>query len=144
MSNEQEYDPFDGLGIEVELPTPECFLKVRETLTRMGVTSRDKKVLYQTAHILHKKGRYALCHFKELFELDGRKADLTEDDIARRNLICKLLQDWGLVKVVDEEGIGEPIAPLSRLRILKHSEKDAFELRAKYALGKPRKNDEEG
>ena len=102
-------DIFNGLGVEIELPMSRDFLKVRETLTRIGVASKRDNTLYQSCHILHKRGRYAVMHFKELFLLDGRKADLTEDDVGRRNTIANLLSDWGLVKILRPEVCAAPL-----------------------------------
>ena len=119
--------------VEVLLNEPDDFLKVRETLTRIGVASRKERKLYQSCHILHKQGRYYLVHFKELFALDGKDTNLSENDISRRNTITNLLKDWGLVEIVGE--LGE-MAPLSQIKVLSFSEKDSWQLEAKYNIGK--------
>ena len=113
---------------------PDDFLKVRETLTRIGVASRSDKKLYQSCHILHKQGRYYIVHFKELFLLDGKHSDFSENDLQRRNRITKLLSDWGLVDVVDEEQINN-IASVSQIKILPHKEKGEWTLVPKYSIG---------
>jgi hypothetical protein len=111
-------------------------LKIKETLTRIGVASRKDHKLYQSCHILHKQGKYYIVHFKELFALDGKPTNFSEEDIGRRNTICQLLQDWNLIKVVDEEIIKEPKAPMSQIKILPHKEKNEWELVAKYNIGR--------
>lgn len=121
--------------IEVILTEPDDFLKVRETLTRIGVASRKEKKLYQSCHILHKQGRYYIVHFKELFALDGKKANLTQNDVQRRNRIAQLLSDWGLVEVIDAEKITE-IAPLNQIKVLPYKEKNEWILETKYSIGK--------
>ena len=121
--------------LEVVLKEPDDFLKVRETLSRMGVASRREKILWQSAHILHKQGRYYIVHFKELFALDGKETNISENDIARRNTIAKLLSDWGLVEV---KGEIEPIAPLSQIKIISFKDKQDWELCTKYNIGKKR------
>jgi hypothetical protein len=131
-----EEDIFKGVGIEVSLPSQDSFLKVKETLTRIGISSRKEKKLYQSCHILHKQGRYAILHFKELFILDGKKNTFTEEDHARRNTIVNLLEEWGLISVVDTEGAQDPIAPLNQIKILSHKDKDNWVLEAKYNIGK--------
>ena len=123
--------------LEVLLKEPDDFLKVRETLSRIGVASRKERKLYQSCHILHKQGRYYIVHFKELFALDGKRTNLSENDIARRNTITNLLSDWGLVEVVST--IGET-APLSQIKVLAFKEKDEWELETKYNIGKKREN----
>jgi hypothetical protein len=120
--------------IEVKLKQPDDFLKVRETLTRIGVASRSDKKLYQSCHILHKQGRYYIVHFKELFLLDGKNSDFSENDLQRRNRITKLLSDWGLVEVVNEETINN-IASVSQIKILPHKEKNEWTLVPKYSIG---------
>jgi hypothetical protein len=120
--------------VEVRLKQPDDFLKVRETLTRIGVASRSDKKLYQSCHILHKQGRYYIVHFKELFLLDGKHSDFSENDLQRRNRITKLLSDWGLVDVVDEEQINN-IASVSQIKILPHKEKGEWTLVPKYSIG---------
>ena len=120
--------------IEVKLKQPDDFLKVRETLTRIGVASRSEKKLYQSCHILHKQGRYYIVHFKELFLLDGKHSDFSENDQQRRNRITKLLSDWGLVDVVNDELI-EDASSISQIKILPHKEKPEWELIPKYSIG---------
>ena len=119
--------------LEVQLNEPDDFLKVRETHSRIGVASRKERKLYQSCHILHKQGRYFIVHFKELFALDGKRANITENDIARRNTITNLLKDWGLVTLVGE--MGEQ-APLSQVKVLSFKEKNEWELETKYNIGK--------
>ena len=119
--------------LEVSLKEPDDFLKVRETLSRIGVASRKERKLYQSCHILHKQGRYYIVHFKELFALDGKKTNLTENDIARRNPIAGLLKDWGLIDVL---GSAEPAAPLSQIKVLSFREKEEWTLETKYNIGK--------
>ena len=119
--------------LEVGLKEPDDFLKVRETLSRIGVASRKERKLYQSCHILHKQGRYFIVHFKELFALDGKKTNLSENDVARRNTIANLLSDWGLVSVVEK---AEPVAPLSQIKVLSFREKDEWILETKYNIGK--------
>ena len=121
--------------LEISLKEPDDFLKVRETLSRIGVASRKEKKLYQSCHILHKQGRYFIVHFKELFALDGKQTNLSENDIARRNTIAKLLADWDLVKVL---GVPEPVAPLSQIKVLSYREKEDWTLETKYNIGKKR------
>ena len=120
---------------EVLLKEPDDFLKIRETLSRIGVASRKERKLYQSCHILHKQGKYYIVHFKELFALDGKDTNLSENDIARRNTIVKLLSDWGLVEM---KAIPEPIAPLSQIKIISFKEKDEWNLETKYNIGKKR------
>lgn len=122
--------------VEVTLVNEDDFLKVRETLTRIGVASRKEKKLYQSCHILHKKGKYYIVHFKELFALDGKPSNFGEQDIARRNTIVNLLGEWGLIKVVNKEMSQDPLAPISQVKILPFKEKDHWELVAKYNIGK--------
>ena len=121
--------------IEVKLNEPDDFLKVRETLTRIGVASRKEKKLYQSCHILHKQGKYYIVHFKELFALDGKYANLTVNDVQRRNRITRLLVDWGLIDVVIEESI-QDIAPLNQIKVLPYREKTEWILEQKYNIGK--------
>ena len=118
--------------LEVTLKEPDDFLKIRETLSRIGVASRKERKLYQSCHILHKQGRYYIVHFKELFALDGKQTTLSENDIARRNTISKLLKDWGLVEL---KGETEPIAPLSQIKIISFKEKNDWTLETKYNIG---------
>ena len=130
--------------VEVTLNEPDDFLKVRETLTRIGVASRKEKKIYQSCHILHKQGRYFLVHFKELFALDGKHANLTSNDVQRRNRIAQLLADWGLVGVVDADKI-QDIAPLNQIKVLSYRDKGDWILETKYNIGaKKKKAEEEG
>lgn len=122
--------------VEVTLKEQDDFLKVRETLTRIGVSSRKEKMLYQSCHILHKKGQYYIVHFKELFALDGKPSNITDNDIERRNAIAKLLEEWGLVKIVNPQVMGELIAPLHQIKIISFREKDDWQLVSKYNIGK--------
>jgi hypothetical protein len=122
--------------VEVTLGEQDDFLKVRETLTRIGVSSRKERVLYQSCHILHKQGRYYIVHFKELFALDGKPSNISENDIQRRNAIAKLLEDWGLVKVLNPEIMRDNIAPIHQIKIISYKEKDDWELIPKYNIGK--------
>ena len=122
--------------IEVTLGEQDDFLKVRETLTRIGVSSRKEKVLYQSCHILHKQGRYYIVHFKELFALDGKPSNLSENDIQRRNAIAKLLEEWELLKIINPYRIGNNVAPLHQIKIISFKEKDEWNLVAKYNIGK--------
>ncbi len=121
---------------EVTLQEKDDFLKVRETLTRIGVASKKDKTLYQSCHILHKQGKYYIVHFKELFSLDGKPTDISENDIARRNTIVNLLEDWDLVKIVNKNKVDELTVSLSQIKILSHKEKDDWELVPKYNIGK--------
>jgi len=128
--------------VEVTLNEPDDFLKVRETLTRIGVASRKEKKIYQSCHILHKQGRYYLVHFKELFALDGKHANLTSNDIQRRNRIAQLLADWGLVAVVDTTKI-QDIAPLNQIKVLSYRDKGEWILETKYNIGSKKKKVDE-
>ena len=121
--------------LEVELKEPDDFLKIRETLSRIGVASRKDKVLYQSCHILHKQGKYIIVQFKELFALDGKQTNLSENDIARRTTISRLLSDWGLVKI---KGETDPAAPLSQIKIISFKDKNDWTLETKYNIGKKR------
>ena len=127
--------------VEVTLNEPDDFLKVRETLTRIGVASRKEKKIYQSCHILHKQGRYYLVHFKELFALDGKKATLVENDIQRRNTIAILLQDWNLIDIVNKDEANNK-APLSQIKVLPFKEKKEWNLSAKYNIGKKVTNED--
>ena len=127
--------------IEVRLSEPDDFLKVRETLTRIGVASRKEKKLYQSCHILHKQGKYYIVHFKELFALDGKYANLTVNDVQRRNRITRLLADWGLISVVKEDSI-QDIAPLNQIKVLPYKDKHEWSLEQKYNIGKKGKVEE--
>ena len=128
--------------IEVTLNEPDDFLKVRETLTRIGVASRKEKKIYQSCHILHKQGRYYIVHFKELFALDGKHANLTVNDVQRRNRIIQLLCDWGLVTVIEPERVTD-IAPLNQIKVLAYKEKNEWILETKYNIGKKKKQETE-
>jgi len=128
--------------VEVVLGEPDDFLKVRETLTRIGVASRKEKKIYQSCHILHKQGRYYLVHFKELFALDGKHANLTLNDVQRRNRIAQLLADWGLVGIVDADKI-QDIAPLNQIKVLAFRDKQEWILETKYNIGSKKKRTEE-
>lgn len=121
--------------IEVSLPTPDDFNKIRETLTRIGVASQTDKILYQSCHILHKRGKYYLCHFKELFLLDGKPSSLNDSDIARRNTVAKLIEEWGLAKIMNPEII-TTTSPLNHIKILNFKEKNEWKLVVKYTIGK--------
>ena len=121
--------------LEVVLKEPDDFLKIRETLSRIGVASRKEKKLYQSCHILHKQGKYYIVHFKELFALDGKESNLTENDIERRNTIAQLLGDWGLIAIVNAT-VAENKAPLSQIKVLSFKEKGEWDLQAKYNIGK--------
>lgn len=123
------------MPLEISLQQPDDFLKVRETLTRIGVASRKDNTLYQSCHILHKQGRYFIVHFKELFVLDGKPADLTENDLQRRNTIAKLLIDWGLIRVINEDSIRDR-APLSQIKVISYKDKDDWILETKYNIGR--------
>jgi len=125
--------------IEVGLGEPDDFLKVRETLTRIGVASRKEKKLYQSCHILHKQGKYYIVHFKELFALDGKKANLSLNDVQRRNRIVQLLGDWGLVSINSKESIAD-VAPLSQIKVLAYKEKGDWTLESKYNIGKKKED----
>ena len=129
-------DIFDDLGVEIILKTKEDFLKVKETLTRIGVSSKKEKKLFQSCHILHKRGKYAIMHFKEMFLLDGLTSDISDEDIARRNTIVKLLVEWTLLEVIDPEEYKEPQLSLARLKIIPHKEKQDWQLIPKYHIGK--------
>lgn len=122
--------------VEVKLRSTEDFLKIRETLTRIGVASRRDKVLFQSCHILHKQGRYYIVHFKELFALDGKPTNFSDEDKGRRNTITNLLAEWELIDVVNAEQTKNPVAPLNQIKILAHKEKHEWKLEAKYNIGK--------
>lgn len=122
--------------VEVKIAEEQDFLKIKETLTRIGVASRKDKKLYQSCHILHKQGKYYIVHFKELFALDGKPTDFSEEDRGRRNTIAVLLQDWDLIKIVDEQQVDQPRSPMSQIKILPHKEKNEWELVAKYNIGR--------
>jgi len=128
-------DITDGLGVEIKLKGEEDFLKVKETLTRIGVSSKTEKKLFQSCHILHKRGRYWIIHFKEMFMLDGLDSDISDDDIGRRNTIIKLLVEWGLVEVIRPSDYAEPQLSLARLKIIPHKDKNNWTLIQKYHIG---------
>lgn len=141
MKNEPQVNWTSSMMVEVRLREPDDFLKVRETLTRIGVASRKEKKLYQSAHILHKQGRYYITHFKELFALDGKHANLTVNDVQRRNRIIRLIVDWGLVEIVNEDQIMD-IAPLNQIKVISYKEKSDWILEQKYNIGKKGKSQE--
>lgn len=122
--------------VEVTLPSDDSFLKVKETLTRIGVASKKDKTLYQSCHILHKQGRYYITHFKELFILDGKADSLSEEDRGRRNTIVNLLEEWGLIKTINPEVVQDPVSPLSQIKVITHKEKGEWNLVSKYTIGK--------
>jgi hypothetical protein len=128
--------------IEVTLPEPDNFLKVKETLSRIGIASKKDKILYQSVHILHKQGKYYLPHFKQMFLLDGKSSDFSVEDQARLNTIANLLDEWGLIKLVDENKSNEPVAPLSQIKVLTYKEKDEWTLVTKYTIGKSKRRDQ--
>jgi hypothetical protein len=127
---------FQDYGVEIKLKDAEDFLKIKETLTRMGVSSRTQNKLYQSCHILHKRGRYAILHFKELLALDGLETDTDETDIGRRNAIVGLLAEWGLLDIMDIDKASSPVVSLKQLKIIPHKEKNEWELIPKYHIGK--------
>jgi len=127
--------------VEVKLTEPDDFLKIRETLSRIGVASKKDKTLYQSCHILHKQGKYYLVHFKELFLLDGKRSDFSEDDVARRNTIANLLAEWKLLELVDPKKSTDPVATLGQIKIISHKEKNDWSLVTKYNIGKKRRED---
>jgi hypothetical protein len=124
--------------VEVRLKQEDDFLKVRETLTRIGVASKKERTLYQSCHILHKQGRYYIVHFKELFALDGKPSNMSDTDVARRNTIANLLAEWDLVEILNKEQTSNPVSPISQIKVLPFKEKDEWELVAKYNIGKKR------
>jgi len=132
----EEDDIFNGLGIEIELKERDDFLKVKETLTRIGVSSRKDNKLYQSCHILHKRGRYVILHFKELFELDGLESNITDEDLGRRNTIVCLLEEWGLLKIVDVEETQEVKVSLAKMKIIPFKDKENWQLIPKYHIGR--------
>ena len=135
MASEIEVSWKQSDMVEVVLKEPDDFLKVRETLTRIGVASRKEKKIYQSCHILHKQGKYYIVHFKELFALDGKHTNITENDVQRRNRISQLLADWGLVSVVDFDSLGE-LAPLNQIKVISFKDKANWTLESKYNIGK--------
>jgi hypothetical protein len=128
-------DIFNGVGIEISLHKPDDFLKIKETLTRIGVSSSKNKVLYQSCHILHKRGRYAILHFKELFKLDGKASNMDDADVARRNSITQLLAEWNLLVILQKEKAASPLAPINQIKIISFKEKSEWELVQKYTIG---------
>lgn len=131
-------DIVDSL-LEIKIPEEDYFLKIKETLTRIGVASRKEKTLYQSCHILHKQGRYYIVHFKELFKLDGKESNFSDEDKKRRNRIAKLLEDWSLLKVVSRDNIEEEsLCPMSQIKVITHKEKGDWKLETKYNIGKKR------
>lgn len=132
------HETLDNL-IEVKIAEEEDFLKIKETLTRIGVASRKEKKLYQSCHIFHKQGKYYIVHFKEMFAIDGKPSNFTEEDKGRRNKIAELLQDWGLLKVVDSDRVKSPLASMSQIKIINHKEKSEWTLEAKYNMGRKKK-----
>ena len=141
MNGELEIQWKQSDMVEVTLNEPDDFLKVRETLTRIGVASRKEKKIYQSCHILHKQGRYYIVHFKELFALDGKHANLTQNDVQRRNRIIQLLSDWGLITIMNVSKITD-IAPLNQIKVLAYKEKHEWILETKYNIGKKKKTEE--
>ena len=133
---EENEDIFRGYGVEIELLEDDDFLKIKETLTRIGISSRKEKKLYQSCHILHKRGKYAILHFKELLSLDGLETNLSDNDIARRNTIVNLLEEWELLDIVDQNETEEPLVGLNQIKILPFKEKKDWELIPKYHIGK--------
>jgi hypothetical protein len=125
--------------VEVKIAEEEDFLKIKETLTRIGVASRKEKKLYQSCHIFHKQGKYYIVHFKEMFTIDGKPSNFSEEDKGRRNKIIQLLQEWGLLKVVDSDRIIEPLASMSQIKIINHKEKHEWILETKYNMGRKKK-----
>ena len=142
MSEEQDVSWSVDMMVEVSLRQPDDFLKVRETLTRIGVASRKEKKLFQSCHILHKKGKYYIVHFKELFALDGKHANITSNDIERRNRITKLLSDWGLIEIVQESLLG-PLAPLNQIKVISYKDKSEWIQESKYNIGKKKQPSED-
>ena len=131
-------DLLDSL-VEVKFAEEEDFLKIKETLTRIGVASRKEKKLYQSCHIFHKQGKYYIVHFKEMFLIDGKTSDFSEEDKGRRNKIIQLLQEWGLLKVVESDLVSDPLASMSQIKIINHKEKNEWTLEAKYNIGRKKK-----
>ena len=128
-----------GALIEVKIAEEEDFLKIKETLTRIGVASRKEKKLFQSCHIFHKQGKYYIVHFKEMFAIDGKPSNFSEEDKGRRNKIIELIQDWGLLKVVETDSIKDPLASMSQIKIINHKEKSEWTLEAKYNMGRKKK-----
>ena len=140
MASEVEVQWKQSDMVEVTLGEPDDFLKVRETLTRIGVASRKEKKIYQSCHILHKQGKYYIVHFKELFALDGKNTNFSSNDLQRRNRIAKLLSDWGLISVVDADKISE-LAPLNQIKVLSFKDKSDWTLESKYNIGRKKTED---
>lgn len=130
---------FKGYGIPIKLKDEEDFLKIKETLSRIGIASKKEKKLWQSCHILHKQGYYHILHFKELFLIDGRPSDLSENDIARRNTITLLLDDWGLLEIQNKNNYGANVVDMSQIKVLSHKEKGDWEILAKYSIGSKKK-----
>lgn len=126
--------------VEITLKKDDDFLKIKETLTRIGVASKKENILYQSCHILHKRGKYYIVHFKELFKLDGKSTNISESDIARRNTITNLLEEWELLDIVDQNKTDDPVSPLSQIKILPYSQKGEWELVPKYSIGSIKKD----
>nr|QMP82906.1 MAG: hypothetical protein [Caudoviricetes sp.] len=126
---------FKGFGVQVSFADEDSFLKIKETLTRIGIASRKEKTIYPSCYILHKRGEYAILHFKELFALDGKTTDISENDIARRNTIALLLQDWELLKIIDNKPIEETVVDMSQIKILTFKEKSDWNISHKYSVG---------
>jgi hypothetical protein len=129
-------DLFRGVGVEITLPHPDNFLKIKETLTRIGIASRKDNRLFQSCHILHKQGRYAIVHFKELFALDGKDSNFSDDDVARRNTIVNLLAEWSLLTIVDPTRSADPVASLNQIKIVSFKDKGKWILEPKYNVGR--------
>jgi hypothetical protein len=136
MNYDEYNDLFRCHGVPITLEQPDDFLKIRETLTRIGMTKRDEKTLVQSCNVLHKRGHYAICHFKELFDLDGKPTTIDANDIARRNKVAALLDEWGLCKVVFPDKYNEPMAEMTQIKIIRSSEKSEWTLESKYTIGK--------
>jgi hypothetical protein len=146
MRVKMENNLFNNQGVEIKIIEPGNFLKIKETLTRIGIASRKDQTLYQSCHILHKKdkttneSRYAIMHFKELFVLDGKKNNITDEDLGRRNTIVNLLEEWKLLEVIDFDKVEEPILPISKLKIISFKDKDNWNLESKYTVGTKKGN----
>lgn len=139
IKNDENENPFGEYGVLIKLKQPEDFLKIVESTQRMGLAPKGEKVLYQSCHILHKRGKYAIIHFKELFALDGKRNTITEEDIARRNTITRLLAEWNLLEVVEPEKIKEPQVSVNQIKIISYSDKKNWKLVEKYSIGNKRK-----
>lgn len=138
--NEQQ-DLFSGYGVRIKLADDQAFLKIKETLTRIGIASKKDKTIYQSCHILHKRGEYAILHFKELFALDGKGADITQDDVSRRDSIVKLLEEWKLLSIVDDSNLSVRPDAMSQIKVISHKEKESWVLVPKYTIGKSKKQE---